>query len=68
MACGDGANDLLMLAEAGLSVTYRAKPAIRERADVAINFSGLDGILNLSKRRDALSAVPTGPAYCKSTA
>ncbi len=47
MACGDGANDLLMLAEAGLSVAYRAKPAIRERADVAINFSGLDGILNL---------------------
>jgi phosphoserine phosphatase len=47
IACGDGANDLLMMAEAGLSVAYRAKPATRAKADVAINFGGLDSLLNL---------------------
>lgn len=47
MAVGDGANDLLMMAEAGLSVAFRAKPATRSKASVAINFGGLDGILNL---------------------
>jgi phosphoserine phosphatase len=47
IACGDGANDLLMMAEAGLSVAFRAKPATRAKADVAINFGGLDSLLNL---------------------
>lgn len=47
IAIGDGANDLMMMAEAGLSVAYRAKPAIRAKASVALNFSGLDGLLNL---------------------
>lgn len=47
IACGDGANDLLMMAEAGLSVAFRAKPATRAKADVAINFGGLDALLNL---------------------
>ncbi|MDP3539664.1 MAG: phosphoserine phosphatase SerB [Azonexus sp.] len=44
---GDGANDLLMMAESGLSVAYHAKPATRARADVTINFGGLDALLNL---------------------
>ena len=44
---GDGANDLQMMSIAGLSVAYRAKPVVRAQADVALNFSGLDGILNL---------------------
>ncbi|MBK4736235.1 phosphoserine phosphatase SerB [Noviherbaspirillum pedocola] len=44
---GDGANDLKMMAVAGLSVAYRAKPIVRAQADVALNFSGLDGILAL---------------------
>ncbi len=47
IACGDGANDLMMMAEAGLSVAFRAKPATRAQADVAINFSGLDALVNL---------------------
>lgn len=47
IACGDGANDLLMLAQAGLSVAFHAKPATRAQADVAINFGGLDSLLNL---------------------
>jgi phosphoserine phosphatase len=44
---GDGANDLDMMAAAGLSVAYRAKPIVRAQADVALNFVGLDGILAL---------------------
>jgi phosphoserine phosphatase len=44
---GDGANDLKMMSVAGLSVAYRAKPVVRAEADVALNFSGLDGILAL---------------------
>lgn len=44
---GDGANDLLMMSVAGLSVAFRAKPVVRAQADVALNFVGLDGILNL---------------------
>jgi len=44
---GDGANDLKMMSVAGLSVAYRAKPVVQAEADVALNFSGLDGILAL---------------------
>jgi phosphoserine phosphatase len=47
IAVGDGANDLLMMAEAGLSVAFHAKPATRAKAGVAINFGGLDALLNL---------------------
>ena len=47
IAVGDGANDLLMMGEAGLSVAYRAKPATRAVADVALSFTGLDGLLRL---------------------
>ncbi len=47
IAVGDGANDLPMMARAGLSVAYHAKPAVQEQADCAINHSGLDAILHL---------------------
>jgi hypothetical protein len=57
IAAGDGANDLKMLGEAQFSVAYRAKPVVREQAAYAINFVGLDGILNLPR-----SPVATGPA------
>ncbi|MBD8627475.1 phosphoserine phosphatase SerB [Oxalobacteraceae sp. CFBP 8753] len=44
---GDGANDLSMMSIAGLSVAFRAKPVVRTQADVALNFSGLDGLLTI---------------------
>lgn len=44
---GDGANDLKMMEIAGLSVAYRAKPVVRQQAHVALNFTGLDGILKI---------------------
>lgn len=47
VAIGDGANDLKMMKEAGLSVAFRAKPAVRAQADCALTWSGLDGVLNL---------------------
>lgn len=42
VAVGDGANDLDMLAAAGLGVAFNAKPAVRAAADVAVNFPYLD--------------------------
>lgn len=47
IAMGDGANDLRMMAEAGVSIAYRAKPVVREQASHALNQVGLDGILPL---------------------
>lgn len=47
IAMGDGANDLLMMGEAGLSVAYHAKPKVREQAMVAINAGGLDRLLEV---------------------
>lgn len=44
---GDGANDLKMMAEAGLSVAYHAKPIVQAQANVALNYVGLDGVLPL---------------------
>jgi phosphoserine phosphatase len=47
VAIGDGANDLKMMAEAGLSIAFRAKPVVRAQAHCAITWSGLDAVLNL---------------------
>ena len=47
IAMGDGANDLPMMAESGLSVAYHAKPAVREFANVSIESGGLDRLLTL---------------------
>jgi phosphoserine phosphatase len=47
VAIGDGANDLAMMAEAGTSIAFRAKPVVREKATHALDYSGLDGVLNL---------------------
>lgn len=42
VAIGDGANDLGMMAIAGLSVAFAAKPVVREQADIAIDGPRLD--------------------------
>ncbi|MEY3125749.1 MAG: phosphoserine phosphatase SerB [Pseudomonadota bacterium] len=47
IAMGDGANDMPMMGEAGLSVAYHAKPAVRAQAMVAINAGGLDRLLEV---------------------
>lgn len=47
LVMGDGANDLLMMANAGLSVAYRAKQVVKEKADIALDFVGLDAVLQL---------------------
>lgn len=47
IAMGDGANDLKMMAQAGISIAYHAKPVVREQASYALNFAGLDGLVNL---------------------
>ena len=45
IAVGDGSNDLPMMAEAGLSIAFHAKPAVREKAMLAINEGGMDDAL-----------------------
>ena len=47
IAVGDGANDLPMMAEAGLSVAFHAKPRVRERAMISIEDGGLDRLLDV---------------------
>ncbi len=46
IAVGDGANDLMMMQEAGLSIAYHAKPTVQAQADTALNYRGLDAILD----------------------
>jgi phosphoserine phosphatase len=47
IAMGDGSNDLLMMQGAGLSIAYRAKPIVKEKADVAFDHVSLDACLDL---------------------
>ncbi|MEV1171184.1 phosphoserine phosphatase SerB [Nonomuraea sp. NPDC049784] len=47
VAIGDGANDLDMIAAAGLGVAFNAKPVVRQAADTAVNTPYLDSILYL---------------------
>ncbi|MBA3023797.1 MAG: phosphoserine phosphatase SerB [Gammaproteobacteria bacterium] len=47
IAMGDGANDLKMMAQAGVSMAYHAKPVVRAQASHALNFVGLDGLSTL---------------------
>lgn len=47
VAIGDGANDLDMLATAGLGIAFNAKPVVRVQADTAVNVPYLDTVLFL---------------------
>ncbi|WP_308114004.1 phosphoserine phosphatase SerB [Kineosporia corallincola] len=47
VAIGDGANDLDMLAAAGLGVAFNAKPVVREQADTSLSVPYLDAVLYL---------------------
>jgi phosphoserine phosphatase len=47
IAVGDGANDIDMLARAGLGIAFNAKPVVREAADTALSVPYLDAILFL---------------------
>ncbi len=70
VAIGDGANDLDMLAAAGLGVAFNAKPVVRDAADTALTVPYLDTILYLlgipreeveaADAEEALSASPYG--------
>ena len=45
LSIGDGANDKLMIEEAGLGIAFRAKPALAEVADAELRHHGLDALL-----------------------
>jgi phosphoserine phosphatase len=47
VAIGDGANDLKMMAQAGISIAFHAKPVVRAQASCAISWCGLDAVVNL---------------------
>jgi phosphoserine phosphatase len=47
VAIGDGANDLGMMAIAGLSIAFNAKPVVVEAADIAINEPSLKTVIDL---------------------
>ncbi|HEV8407779.1 MAG TPA: phosphoserine phosphatase SerB [Sphingomicrobium sp.] len=54
LAVGDGANDRLMIEEAGLGIAFRAKPTLVEVADAELKYHGLDALLWIQgvRRRD----------------
>jgi phosphoserine phosphatase len=47
VAVGDGANDLDMIAAAGLGIAFNAKPAVRDAADASVSVPHLDAVLHL---------------------
>jgi phosphoserine phosphatase len=47
LVMGDGSNDLPMMENAGLSIGYKPKPIVQEKADGTFQFVGLDGVLDL---------------------
>jgi phosphoserine phosphatase len=63
VAVGDGANDLDMIAAAGLGVAFNAKPLVRDAADTSLSVPYLDAILYLLgiSSDDVAAAGPAGP-------
>ena len=62
VAVGDGANDLDMIAAAGLGVAFNAKPVVRDAADTSLSVPYLDAILYLlGISSDDVAAGPGGP-------
>ena len=59
VAVGDGANDLDMLATAGLGIAFNAKPVVRQQADAALSTPYLDAVLQVLgfTREEVLDAV-----------
>lgn len=54
VAVGDGANDLPMIATAGLGIAFHAKPKVKESAKQSITTMGLDGILYFLGYKDSI--------------
>ena len=54
LAIGDGANDKMMIEEAGLGIAFKAKPTLAEAADAELRHHGLDALLWVQgvRRRD----------------
>jgi phosphoserine phosphatase len=66
VAIGDGANDLDMLATAGLGIAFNAKPVVREQAHTSVTVPYLDSVLYLLgitreeiEEADAIDGTPT---------
>ena len=63
VAVGDGANDLDMIAAAGLGIAFNAKPVVQEAADTTVNVPYLDAILFvLGVTRDEVERADTAVA------
>ncbi|MEZ9874794.1 phosphoserine phosphatase SerB [Vibrio breoganii] len=59
IAVGDGANDLVMMAAAGLGIAYHAKPKVVEQAQTAVNYADLGGVLCLLSASHVLQTLQT---------
>ena len=53
IAIGDGANDLMMMAEAGMGIAYNAKPKVQLHASCKINVPSLISVLYFMGFNDA---------------
>ncbi len=64
VAVGDGANDLDMIAVAGLGIAFNAKPVVRDVADTALNVPYLDAVLYLlGISREDIEAADAADGY-----
>ena len=55
IAVGDGANDLPMLATAGLGIAFHAKPKVKQTAEQSLSTIGLDGVLYFLGFKDSFT-------------